>query len=157
MQRVGVKTGRAGFTIVEMTIVLLIIGIAAAIAVPKYVKSLCYYRCDTAAKRIAADFEWAQRRARTGSTSQAVQFTVNTNTYTMPGLPDVTKPGSDYAVKLSKEPFDVTLVSATFGAGSTVTFDGYGRPSQGGSVVVQAGATQRTISINSDSGKATVQ
>jgi type II secretory pathway pseudopilin PulG len=136
---------------------VLIISIAAAVAVPKYVKSLCYYRCDTAAKRIAADFEWAQRRARTTSSSQAVQFTVATNSYTMPGIPDATKPGSDYVVKLAQEPFDVTLVSVNFGGTTSMTYDGYGRPNQSGTVVVKAGSTQRTLTVDSDSGKATIQ
>jgi hypothetical protein len=38
-----------------------------------------------------------------------------------------------------------------------VTFDIYGKPDNGGSVVLQVGSWTKTIALDPDSGKATVQ
>ena len=58
------------------------------------------------------------------------------------------------AVDLKADPYAATIVSASFGGQPTLTFDMYGGVSSGGSVVVQAGGTQKTITVDANTGKA---
>ena len=49
------KCRSSAFTLVELIIVVLIIGIIAAVAVPRFSESLMYHRAEAAAKRIQVD------------------------------------------------------------------------------------------------------
>lgn len=148
---------RAAFSLVELTIVLLIMGIVAAVAAPRLTNSLMYFRADAAAKRIAADIARAQRQAMTSSMSQSVQFTVATNSYTLPGMKDINHPALDYVVKLADFPCQATLLKVDFGADSVVVFDRYGLPDGGGSAAVWAGDHLRTVTVDANTGKVTIQ
>jgi protein involved in polysaccharide export with SLBB domain len=46
--------------------------------------------------------------------------------------------------------YSATLVSATFGPGSDVTFNRFGQPDNAGSVVVQSGNRQRQINVDAN-------
>ena len=48
------------FTLVELVIMVLLLGIVAGTAGPKYVESLAYYRVQAAAQRVAADLRLAR-------------------------------------------------------------------------------------------------
>ncbi|MFN7613934.1 MAG: Tfp pilus assembly protein FimT/FimU, partial [Phycisphaerae bacterium] len=52
------------FSMIELVIVLVIVGVTAAIAVPRYVNSVQRTKVDGAARRIAADIERLRDRAR---------------------------------------------------------------------------------------------
>ncbi len=49
-----------GFTMMDLVITMLIIGILAAVAAPKFVDSLHRMRAEAAAKRIMVDLSYAQ-------------------------------------------------------------------------------------------------
>ena len=61
------RTGRirrGAFTFVEMLVVVLILGIVAAVAAPTFHRSLQYHRLESAARRVKQDLEYLQTTAR---------------------------------------------------------------------------------------------
>jgi prepilin-type N-terminal cleavage/methylation domain-containing protein len=146
-----------GFSLLELVMVVAIVGIVSAIAVPRYSAAACNYRAEVAARRVAKDIGLAQSRARTLSASQTITFNTSTGQYSIAGMTNPDRPASAYTVKLGDPPYQALLVSVTIGAGTSLTFNGYGVPSSGGTIVLQAGAAQRTVVIDPTTGAATVQ
>lgn len=146
-----------GFTLVELVVVIAVVAVTAAIAVPRYTNSLSRYRADMAARRIAADLGLARNRAKVKGATQTVVFAIASDSYTLPGVAGLDRPTDPYTVVVSAEPYRADLVSASFGGSTTASFNGYGAPTAGGSVVVQAGATQKTVLLDADTGEAKVQ
>ena len=145
------------FSLLELLLAMAVIGIMLAIAVPRYAVSATRYHLDAAARRIVSDLSLAQSRARATSKSQPVLFSVAAGTYQITGMATLDRKPGDYAVALAGDPYRVTLVSADFGGQASITFDGYGSPTRGGTIVIQAGGDQRTITVDAATGKAAVR
>lgn len=135
--------------------VIVMIGVAVAIAAPRYANTVSRYRAEMTAGRIAADLALAQDRARVTGTQRTVTFTAGSEQYQISNMEGLNG-GSTYVVDVSDSPFTADIVSADFSGSDEVTFDGYGVPDSGGSVLVQAGDTEKTVTVNADSGKAEV-
>lgn len=150
-------TANRGFSLLEMVIVVVVLAIITAIAQPRYAAAVSRYRASAAAQRIAADLSLAQAKARYLSTSRVVVFTVATSTYQLTGEADLSHPASTYTITLSDKPYKATLVSVNFAGAAQVTFNGYGVPNSGGTIVVSAGNATNTITIDADTGVATIQ
>jgi len=153
-QRECVRRRRA-FSLLELVVVLVIIGIAAAIAVPRHASALARYRARTCACRVAADLDRARSLARQASSDQTIIFTPGANCYTLAGWDDPDRPGQPYTVSLGGAPYHADLLGATFGDGGSVTFNGFGLPEDGGTVVLQVGAYTWTVSVDGDTGEIT--
>ena len=67
-------TGSRTRTLVELVIVVLIMGILAAAAAPRFFDSLTYHRVETAARRVKADFQRLRQTARLTSSPQTITF-----------------------------------------------------------------------------------
>ena len=67
------------------------------------------------------------------------------------------RPGRDYEVPLSEEPYKAGIASADFGGDLEIVFNGWGSPDSGGSVVIQVGNYMRTIIVEPSTGQASVQ
>ena len=141
---------------------LAIVGIAAAIATPRYAQSLARYRAESAAHRVAADLAYAQSRARLDGVSRSVSFNVGADGYTMPGVKDPDTGSAPYVVGLGEEPYRATIITASFDdpmsldVVNEVIFDGYGKPDSAGTVTVKVGSITFSVNLAADSGKATV-
>ena len=146
----------AGFTLVEMTLVLAIMAILAGIAVPRFASALANHRAESAAARIVADLELAARLARTASTDQVVAFDVGLNRYCLKGVPNLDHPERDYEIYLADEPYGATLVSADFGGDGEVSFDMYGLPDTGGKLTLSVGDCVQKISLVAETGIASL-
>lgn len=146
------------FTLLELVLVLSIIGVLSAIAVPKFQRSLAKQRADAAANRIAADLRYARKLAMQQSSRQGVIFARSPghDSYGMAGVSGLENPASAYRVSLSDEPYNASFLSVSFGGTLTISFDGYGVPDNGGSVVVQAGEFTRTVSVDAVTGEVVI-
>lgn len=150
---------RAALTIVELVIVVLIIGILAASAVPAFHRSLTYHRAEAAAQRIRADLMLARKLAMTSGSKQTVSFAVSSDRYTLPGLEDVDHPSQPYQVHLADSPYAVSLEWAQFGEAndSDVEFNGFGVPDSGGKILIRAGNVGRVVVVDGETGKASIE
>lgn len=146
-----------GFSLLEIILVLAIIVTLAAIAVPRYGASLTRYRADLSARRIRADIEQAQLSAKAASTSINIEFFVGDDKYEIPGLPSLNGSSGSYIVELSARPYAAALVSAVFGGDAELIFNGWGMPDSSGTVILTVGSEQRTVTVDGETGKATIQ
>lgn len=146
-----------GFSLIELILVVAIMVIVSAIAVPRYASAVALSRADSAARKIATDLAYARSLAMTSSKPQAVVFSVATGTYQLSGQLDPVRRTMAYQVDVSAEPYKSKLVSATFGSTATVTFSIYGLPDNAGTVVVGSGSVQRTITLDDTTGRCAIQ
>jgi len=149
-------TGR-GFSLIELIVVVIIIGICASIAVPRVANSIAHHRADAAATRIVRDLALAQARARSSSAGQTLTFDVAASSYELAGMQDINRSTESYVVSLAKDPYQATILLADFDGDAEIVFDGYGVPDSGGAVVIQGGGYRRTIILDPDTGQASVQ
>jgi len=167
-------TGRSAYTMVEVVMVMLVMGILAAVAAPRYSSSTASFRVEAAAKRIVADLNYVRLRARmTGNASEGwVSFFPSLEKYRLTAVPDPDHPSNEYWIDFAKTAYPVDLVSATFTnvlgvtSAEALKYDLYGFPKSGtspiaalasGQIVVASGGQQRTVVIDPVTGKASVQ
>jgi hypothetical protein len=61
-----------------------------------------------------------------------------------------------YAVNLAAAPYEITNVAVNFGGTASVSFDGYGQPSSGGTVIITGPRHQCTVTLNGTTGQITI-
>ncbi len=147
---------RGGFTYLEMLVVLIVMSVLASIAVPRYAQFTARQRVEAAARRLIADLSYARSLAKTTSKSVTVAVSVGRSDYTLRNVPDPDRAG-DYTVHLQEEPYQATIRSCDLGGDTDVIFDGYGIPDAGGTITVQVGSYNKTISVDAESGRASTQ
>jgi type II secretory pathway pseudopilin PulG len=151
-----VRAERSAFTLVELVITCLICAIIAAVAGPKYLNAYHRYRVNAAAQRIKSDLDYARQQAVTLSQTHTVRFVPASETYSLVGVVGLDRSGYTYTIDLAGPPYEVNLSTASFGGSADLAYDFYGIPASGGIVTVQSGAYSQTVTVNADTGKASV-
>lgn len=149
-----------GFTLIELVLVILIAGVMAALAVPRFANSMSSYQAQMAARRLAVDLEMARSLARARSADITVRFTTATHRYELVGLTLPDNPSKPYVVVLNNDPYKSQITALSLpGASpaSSLVFDGYGKPklTGNGSVTVRSGGKTHTLTIDAGSGRVT--
>jgi general secretion pathway protein H len=151
---------RAGFTMVEILIVIVIIAIAAMIAIPMASSADSLQVC-SAANTVGADLEYAKSMAIKTGQIFSVVFDENTESYRIENqdgdvIEHPVKKGFDYVVDLRAggRLDKVDIVSVNFDLSSEVKFDYLGSPYNGGGgglnsgvVSLKAGDATATVSV----------
>ena len=141
---------RSAFTILELTLVVMILGILTASAVPRYFDAIASYRAEAAVKRVIADLKLAQRYAKQTSTPHSVAFSTSLNGYTFLAMADIDRRGTNYSLDFDREGYGVKMVGADFNSTQTVTFDIYGIPDSFGTINLQSSHVAYAISIDEE-------
>lgn len=147
---------RHGFTLIDVTVAVLITGILASVAAPAFTGFLQHARAEAAAKRIRADLDLARRTAISQSQAQVVQFSVGSGLYVIPGIAHLDHPGQTYSVNVNMTPYSSTIKSAILGSDTGIKFNRFGVPDSGGQITVTSGMATQTVTIDPDTGKASV-
>lgn len=139
----------AGFTLVELVLVVMVLGVMAGIAAPRFQTAMTGVHLEATAKRLAADLRRAQAVAMSQSTSVLVSIDPATETYSCAALTDLDRNGSTLTVNVAQREYGVQIASSSFGAGTDVAFDFRGEPVDAGSVTISAGSLTAVVSVNS--------
>jgi type IV fimbrial biogenesis protein FimT len=169
--REGVMKKESGFTLAQVLVVVSIIAILSAVAMPGLVSWLPNYRLSSAARDVLGAFELARLTAVRENTSVAISFASGTPAYRLwvdngeggGAAGDCIQNGAERTVRVGQMPPSVAMSAAVFGASSSLGFNGIGLPfrsdgsSGGGSVVLTSSKGKtRTIAL-SNGGNAKIQ
>ena len=160
----------AGFTFIELVIVILLIGILIAAIGPRILHLQDSFKVEAAAEQIANHIRLAQSRAiaehpSTGTKKFGVGFDTGGNLYSVydqagSAVTDPLKGGSfslwgidfDSDVQLK----GVDIDSTTGFTGGQITFNALGKPTEGGSVTIIKGSSTLNIGVATETGAVSI-
>lgn len=148
---------RQAFTLIELITVSLIIGIFAAAAIPRYAQSLNSYRVECAAKRIAADLNYARNEALRQGVFTNVIFNAEASQYELVNVPEPLGYSDTYLVSLADTDYSVRITLVDFDGASNIRFDYFGMPETGGLVRIERDGFLKIVVVDAVTGFASVQ
>ena len=152
---------RRAFSLVDLTLTMLIMGIIAATTAPKFSSAMMRYQVDAAARRIEADINYVQSQARFTNAACSLTFSASPPSYTTTGVANLNNSGQAYAVNLTTIGYSVALATSING-GASLTYNASGVPQAGsplvaltsGTITITNGNQIKTVTIDPVTGKA---
>lgn len=157
-------SGRRGFTLIEVLVVVVIIGIAGALVVPSLL-SAGSLSIQGASRLLIADFLYAQNEAVAAHSEHHIIFELDADGTNQYGLFDADGQvlhsawvGGDYIMDFASDSrfSNVQMEAVDFGGATSVTFDELGAPSSGGYVDLTDGQRNYRVSVAPFTGRVTV-
>lgn len=144
---------KAGFTMIELVIVIILVGILAAVVAPKI--NTDAGQVPPAADIVASDVQYTQMYAMTNNTSACITLATGAATYNYAGA-------WAGGVCTGGTARDLAVVgpNVTVSAGQTLAFNSLGEPyglAAPATITVANGAATKSIVVNAYTGKVTVQ
>ncbi|NKE72724.1 GspH/FimT family pseudopilin [Candidatus Manganitrophus noduliformans] len=162
-----------GFTLVEVVIVLVLLGILAVVAIPR-LGNMAGTRASATARKLQSDIAYAQSLAMTRNLPHRVYFNTapapangyavvndangNGNWGVDPGeyAIDPANPGANLSVTLNAGSYAGVTISGGSFAGTFVHFNTLGVPTAGGTVIVSGGGVPITVAVQPETGSVSI-
>ena len=148
---------REGFSLTEMLIVVLIMGIVAAVAQPRFAAALHAHQAVTLARHIAADIDTVRQTARAASNSKSITFNAGARTYTLNGVTNPDRRNAAYIVSLTNYSSVANFGTVNLGGDAVLSFNGFGFPDSSGTIQVIVGGSSKTINVDAVTGSTVIQ
>ncbi|XZE51846.1 pilus assembly FimT family protein [Planctomycetaceae bacterium SH139] len=113
---------RGGVTMLDMVLTITLMGIAAAISVPRLGESVSRMRLRSAAATVVADFEYLRRQAIVQGRNVVTNIDLATNTISSPDAPLPGRPLLAYSRNLAEQ-MGVTAMLFPEDHSASITFD----------------------------------
>ena len=139
---------------VELTLVIAILAVVSAVAIPRFSAAQNRGRVEAAARRLAADLELARATAIARGAEVRVVFDSAGDRWTLSGVPAPRGSGRDSTTDLRLPPYEVSLDTPLLDGASAITFNAWGRPSTGGTLTIRGGAASRAVNVHPVTGQA---
>lgn len=155
------RPANRAFTLVEVLMVVVILGVAAWLVVPQ-LSSPSTLTIQAAARAVIGDLLVAQNEAIGMQAARKAVFDTAGNSYKLTDQADQTLVmnwrGGSYQTNFNddKRFAGVRLSAADFGGQSVVSFDDMGSPSSGGAIDLTAGGVSYRITVAPFTGRVTV-
>lgn len=131
---------RGGFSLLELVVVLTVIGVAAALAVPRMSGAAARYGVRAAAYRLASDLDSAAERARATGAAHTVVFRPSESGYAvMAGGPSNVQLPALWTVRLGEHPYQSQMQVQYSTTPERLGFDAFGRSTNDGVAAVVRG------------------
>lgn len=125
------------FSLIELILVMAILSITAAVAVPRYSEANTRYRAKAAGSRVKHDMDLARSYAVTTRKTVSIVFDTAQLKYAI--LPNPLDGSESYIVDLSLSPYEIRGIVVDFDSRASFSFNGHGTPSTDGLITVQSG------------------
>jgi prepilin-type N-terminal cleavage/methylation domain-containing protein len=132
-------TRRTGFSMIELAIVVSIIGIISAIAIPKFADGASGRKLQGVKKQLLADIQTAKIRARATSTQHTIKFFVSDEIYVIVEGNEIKKDAIVISRDLTESPFDATIRRTNLGGDEVMVITPYGDLSPSGTIRFKVG------------------
>lgn len=148
-------TKRRAVTLVELVIVMVIVAILAAMAMPRFANVMRRQRLDAASRRIMDDLRAARFAAISQKKEHGMTFVLAKQSYVWHEGNEADS--EDEVVRFDEPPYQrIQLRDASFADGSPkVTFDHLGLPDSGGQIVLADGAEKVVLVVSPTTGRVT--
>ena len=148
-----------GFTLIEIIIVIVIMGILAIVAVPQFTNTIQTKRLYDAVEKLNDDINYCRHYAISQHTNTYIRFQPNRERYRLFYGEDwgsrkaLLSPGTNSKAWFTiPDMFLGVGIQRTSFSSNRLSFDWWGTPSQGGTVILTNGTNSRTITVNSETG-----
>lgn len=103
------KAIKHGFSMIELTIVITIVGVIAAIAVPRFADAGSGRRLSAAKRTLIADIQMVKLRARATSKIHVIKFYTNENKYIVVEGTDLNRDAIIHTRDFDDDPFAISM------------------------------------------------
>tara|TARA_R110000737_G_scaffold2923_10_gene9259 strand:- start:17926 stop:18471 length:546 start_codon:yes stop_codon:yes gene_type:complete len=137
-----------GFSMIELVIVVAVMGIIAAIAVPKFADAASGRKIQAAKKQLLADIKATKLRARATSKQHTLKFFLNENMYVIVEGNEIDKNAIIIARDFDEDPYNLGIQRTSLGGDEVLVITPFGDLTPPTTVRLQLGSHTHDVILD---------